>query len=55
VRELAAKFEAEHFPALRESTRRCYATAIKREILPAIGFLKVGAVSHDDVDRMHGG
>jgi integrase len=56
VAELAAKFEINHIELncrLKASTGREYRHALKRYILPALGKLKVGAVTRADLARLH--
>jgi len=47
------RFEREHLPSKRPSTVSEYRSLIENEILPKLGSLKVSAVSHTDIDRLH--
>lgn len=53
MRDLAERFEREHLPVIRPGTAREYRRHIAARILPALGSLKVAAVSHADIDRLH--
>jgi integrase len=53
VAALCARFEAEHLPKIRPSTRRMYHAMISNEILPAIGTMKVASVEYEHIDRLH--
>ena len=53
VRDLVDRFEREQLPLRRESTAREYRATLTREILPALGHLKVPAVTATDIDRLH--
>jgi len=53
VSDLAERFIADYVPRKRESTQRDYKRQIKANILPAIGKLKVDAVTFDEIDRLH--
>jgi len=53
MKDLAERFEAEHLLSLRERTAREYRAFIRNDILPMLGSLKVAAVSHTDIDRLH--
>jgi integrase len=51
--DLAARFEREYIPRKRPATQRDYRQQIAVDILPAIGRMKVAAVSFADIDRLH--
>jgi integrase len=53
VAHLAARFERDYLPRKRPSTQRVYRQQIQTDILPALGRMKVAAVSHADVDGFH--
>src|SRR5262245_39003329 len=53
VADLAARFERDYLPRKRPSTQRVYRQQIQTDILPALGRMKVAAVSHADVDGFH--
>jgi integrase len=53
VDDLARRFEAEHLPRKRPSTRDDYARALRLHIRPAIGRMKVAAVTWADIDALH--
>ncbi len=53
VAELAARFEAEHLPRLRPSTREAYRSYLRVHVLPEIGSMKVAEVQFSDIDRLH--
>jgi integrase len=53
VADLCARFEAEHVDKLRAHTQADYRAAIRNDIKPALGKLKVAAVDFEDVDRLH--
>jgi integrase len=53
VAAMCKRFEEDHFPELRKSTRRDYKLIINREVIPAIGKLKVAEVTSDDIDGLH--
>jgi integrase len=53
VVSLCARFQAEHSPRLRPSTRRMYDALIANRIIPALGGMKVAAVEYEHVDRLH--
>jgi integrase len=53
VATLCERFEIEHLPKLRPTTRRIYSAMIKAELLPALGAMKVGAVEYAHIDRLH--
>jgi integrase len=49
---MCARFVEDHLPGLREKTAADYRSMIEREILPAIGRLKLIDVKPDDVDGL---
>jgi integrase len=53
VADLCDKFEAEHVGKLRAQTQADYRRAIRNDIVPALGKLKVAAVDFEDVERLH--
>jgi integrase len=53
VSDLADRFIAEVLPRKRPATANGYKRQIEGEVLPAIGKLKVAAVTFDDIDRLH--
>jgi Arm DNA-binding domain/Phage integrase, N-terminal SAM-like domain len=53
VADLCGKFEAEHVDKLRAQTQADYRRAIRNDIVPALGKLKVAAVDFEDVERLH--
>jgi integrase len=53
IADLAARFEQDYLPRKRSSTQRVYKQQIMADILPALGMMKVAAVSHADVDSFH--
>jgi len=53
VADLCARFETDHLPKLRPSTRSMYRAMIKTELLPALGAMKVSAVEYEHIDRLH--
>jgi integrase len=53
VADLCERFESEHLPRLRQSTRTMYCGFIVNEILPVLGKVKVAAVEYEDIDRLH--
>lgn len=53
VRDLAERFEREHLPAKRASTAHEYRALLAMHVVPKLGALKVAAVTHVDVDRLH--
>jgi integrase len=53
VADLCDRFERDYIPRKRASTQRVYRQQIAADILPAIGRMKVAAVSHADVDSLH--
>jgi len=53
IADLCARFERDYLPRNRSSTQRVYRQQINTDILPALGRMKVAAVSHADVDGFH--
>jgi integrase len=53
VADVCKRFEEEHLPKLRASTRREYKALIDTYILPALKHHKVAAVEFSDVDELH--
>jgi integrase len=53
VADLCARFEAEYLPRKRTSTQRDYRQQVAVDIIPAIGRLKVAAISFADIDALH--
>jgi integrase len=53
VADLCARFERDYLPRNRSSTQRVYRQQIRTDILPALGQMKVAAVSHADIDGFH--
>jgi integrase len=53
VSQLAKRYLEEHVSGLRESTRIDYQRTIDKEILPALGHLRVTEVTDDDVTTLH--
>src|SRR5262249_6397513 len=53
VADLFARFEQEHLPRKRLRTQRSYRNTIRRDVLPALGSIKVAAVTYDDIDKLH--
>ena len=53
VNMLVERYKAEILPTRRPNTRREYLSLLNNEIMPAIGAMKVGAVSHTDIARLH--
>jgi integrase len=51
--DLCDRFGEEHLPKKRSATQRDYRRMIEREIIPAIGSIKVADVTFSDVDRLH--
>jgi integrase len=54
VRDLAERFEREHLVTLRPGPRGDCARHPHKDILPALGTLKVAAVTSSDTDNVHG-
>jgi integrase len=53
VADLCARFEAGYLPRKRVSTQRDYRQQISVDIVPAIGRLRVAAVTFADIDAFH--
>ena len=53
VRDLAERFEREHLPTLRPSSRKDYGRHLRDDILPTLGSRKVAAVTSSDIDSLH--
>jgi integrase len=53
VADLCARFEVEYLPRKRVSTQRDYRQQISVDIVPAIGRLRVAAVTFADIDALH--
>jgi hypothetical protein len=53
VAGMCTRFIEDHFPNLRPKTAADYRSMIEREILPAIGKLKLVDVEPDDIDGLH--
>ena len=53
VAGMCARFIEDHLPELRAKTAADYRSMIEREILPAIGRLKLVDVKPDDIDGLH--
>jgi len=53
IKDLVERYQREILPALRKNTVREYLGLIRTEILPAIGTMKIAAVSYSDIDRLH--
>jgi integrase len=53
VAGMCARFIEDHLPELRMKTAADYRSMIEREILPAIGRLKLVDVKPDDIDGLH--
>jgi len=53
VADLCARFERDYLPRNRPTTQRVYKQQIATDILPALGRVKVAAVSHADIDGFH--
>ena len=53
VADLCARFLDEHLPRVRPATQRDYRQQIAVDILPALGRMKVVAVTHADLDAFH--
>jgi integrase len=51
--DLCDRFGEEHLPKKRPATQRDYRRMIEREIIPAIGSIKVADVTFSDIDRLH--
>jgi integrase len=53
VADLCARFEQDYIPRKRATTQRVYRQQIAADIVPALGRMKVAAVTHADVDGWH--
>jgi integrase len=53
MNELADRFDAEHLPKRRPGTVQDYRSLLAQHIRPALGALKVAAVRHADIERLH--
>ena len=53
VTDLCTRFLEDHLPRVRPATQRDYHQQVSVDILPALGRMKVAAVSHADVDALH--
>ena len=53
VEKLARKFTEEVLPSLRPTTQADYRLIVEREILPALGKLRVTDVTLQDIERLH--
>jgi integrase len=53
VDDLCDRFETDHMPGLRLSTRNDYARIIKNEIRPKLGKRKVGEIKRADIEGIH--
>src|SRR5262249_44356874 len=53
VADLCTRFETDYLPRKRRLTRRAYHQQITADILPAIGAMKVVAVTYGDIDKLH--
>jgi integrase len=53
VNDLIARFKTEWLPKKRPGTQREYQGMIRLHIAPTFGRIKVAAVSHDDIDKLH--
>ena len=53
VADLCARFVEDYLPRKRPSTQASYRQQIATDILPALGKMKVAAVSYTDVERLH--
>ena len=53
IADLCARFKQDYIPRKRSSTQRVYRQQIATDILPALGRMKVAAVSHADIDAFH--
>lgn len=53
VADLCERFKGEFLPRKRAKTQSDYVSMIERDILPAIGKLKVEDVTYDDIDGLH--
>ena len=53
VEDLCLRFGEEHLPKLRPSTRGDCEAYIRRDVLPALGKVKVADVTHAEIDALH--
>lgn len=53
VADLCARYRRDHLPRKRPSSQRDDASMIERDVLPALGRLKVEDVRYADVERLH--
>ena len=53
VADLCRRFEEEHLPKIRPSTRAGYEAQIANNILPALKHLKVADVTYSHIDALH--
>jgi integrase len=53
VADLAERFISDYLPRKRPTTQRVYRQQIRSDILPALGDMKVAAITHADVDSFH--
>jgi integrase len=53
IADLCARFAQDYIPRKRASTQCDYRQQIAADILPAIGGMKVAAVTHADLDALH--
>jgi integrase len=53
IRDLAERFEREFVPGKRPNTAYEYRALLATHILPKLGAMKVAAVTHADIDRLH--
>ena len=51
--DLCDRFEEEHLPSCRPSTRKDYKSLLDREIRPAFKHVKVADLDYDDVEGLH--
>jgi integrase len=53
VAELAARFDAEHISKLRPRTQADYRGALRHDLLPVLGRMRVAAVDFEHTERLH--
>jgi integrase len=53
IAQLADRFEAEHLPKRRAGTQEFYRGILRCHIRPTIGSIKVAALTHADVEKLH--
>jgi integrase len=53
VADLVSRFQMEAFPSRAPGTQAEYASMLRHHIVPALGRLKVTAVTNEDVERLH--